>query len=635
MRRGRQDVSRREFLSTAGRAGALLALGGVGSGLIAPRYALGRGGGGTQVCPTAPGTVTFPHSAIISSNATSADEHALHATIKHSWKRYLALDASGVTSYMTSDITRLSGRWGSGTIEYTAAQVANALPGEWSAREFADNDPAKGLAEQFTIEKATFDVDASGNFATVNYWVSVIGGARWCYSEVGWVLQVLTKVDGSWKICHQIDGWSSDVDPVTMEGSELFRFDYFSPVTNLTRAVNFYQPLLGVPETVTSNQATWVCFRNSRFILDATRLGGVVNITAGLPNGWGTIYVSDVQAERDALKAAGVTFIAGTSTQLLTTAAGDQYAVGLDDPSGGSNNIFVIMQKNLSTTGPTPAAPSGFNLSDPYQAASQQLATAWVTQDTATIRSLFGSNGSYYDDTRDRAIGLITGGSNIASALSSTLWPRYDRSSGGLSANLQAYTSGKYGSAMVKTRNIGSQTVVSYLQELKGTGVHPFDETAFATDVFDANMNLVFMVRIAVTAQPTALTRSLDYSLVPNLKLNAEDTFYSQTMGFGTPYEDTAYRGWWSDDQIVYGTSKCNPSKNLGLPIAGNANGYMSFWVSSAQLAYNQLSAQGAGFPVFQFINSQSGVDPQPGYNQVLFTDSEGNDNVCTEYTGL
>lgn len=60
----------------------------------------------------------------------------------------------------------------------------------------------------------------------------------------------------------------------------------------------------------------------------------------------------------------------------------------------------------------------------------------------------------------------------------------------------------------------------------------------------------------------------------------------------------------------------------------------MSFWVDSANQSYAYLVAQGATFPRIPAINDVSGIDDQPGYRQILATDSEGNGVLLTEYTG-
>ncbi|SVA46369.1 uncharacterized protein METZ01_LOCUS99223, partial [marine metagenome] len=43
---------------------------------------------------------------------------------------------------------------------------------------------------------------------------------------------------------------------------------------------------------------------------------------------------------------------------------------------------------------------------------------------------------------------------------------------------------------------------------------------------------------------------------------------------------------------------------------------------------------EGSTFPKIPAINSRIGIDQQPGYVQILATDSEGNALLFTEYPG-
>ena len=71
-----------------------------------------------------------------------------------------------------------------------------------------------------------------------------------------------------------------------------------------------------------------------------------------------------------------------------------------------------------------------------------------------------------------------------------------------------------------------------------------------------------------------------------------------------------------------------------GMPRPGIPTGYMSFWVRDIQAAYDWLVSQGSKFPVIPAINNKKGIDPNPGYTQVLATDTESVDFLCTMYTG-
>ncbi len=67
----------------------------------------------------------------------------------------------------------------------------------------------------------------------------------------------------------------------------------------------------------------------------------------------------------------------------------------------------------------------------------------------------------------------------------------------------------------------------------------------------------------------------------------------------------------------------------------GRTNGYVSFWVRSVDRALRAyLREQGSSFPLLPAINDSRGIDRQPGYTQLVATDSEGNLVLFSEYPG-
>lgn len=60
----------------------------------------------------------------------------------------------------------------------------------------------------------------------------------------------------------------------------------------------------------------------------------------------------------------------------------------------------------------------------------------------------------------------------------------------------------------------------------------------------------------------------------------------------------------------------------------------MSFWVRSAEETYNYIKKENVDFPQIDAINEKQGIDTQPGYKQVVSTDSEGNLVIFSEYSG-
>ncbi len=127
---------------------------------------------------------------------------------------------------------------------------------------------------------------------------------------------------------------------------------------------------------------------------------------------------------------------------------------------------------------------------------------------------------------------------------------------------------------------------------------------------------------------------SLDYTEYPISRkdLDTAEDFYTNTLSFGTPYTDFAYFGYWSADS-VFGIYQTGPGRD-GMPRPGETSGYASFWVGSAQEAFDKLESLGADFPIIWAINGVSGIEYVPGYTQLYTVDSEGNGMLFSEYPG-
>lgn len=558
--------------------------------------------------------IIFEPSSIFANNASAEDTAALMFTIKSSWDRYLHQDLKGYLALLDPDITRLSKR--AGELQQGTQAVAEGMAKEWEAFE----RPQDIIAEEMKIERAEFVVDKNpaATTATAIYWVNVVGGARWHYKDQGLIFQAFTKTDNSWKITHQTDSWSLDyrVSKQT-PGQETFEFDYAYPVAKLSQAVNFYSPILGKPDLVTNDQA-YFNLKGPHFILDATGLDGFAKVGKALPNGYAIFYVDDVVAERNRLKSLGVKFVGGTDTTVKSSQQ-DLYVIGLDP----AENVFVLRQQNFQMLGNIEVVdPKGFTSGDSYLAAAAKIATAWLKKDTKTLASFYDNNSRWFDNTRTKIRGMEQG-QGIITALSSIYWPKYDSTNAGLAVTMEV-SSGK-------VKKLGKGAIVSYQMTLKGIGNHAFRDTAFVTHLFDADSH-VANTFIVENNSTKAMAIEFDYTGYPVTDLAKAENFYTKTMRLGEPYTDSQYRGYWSNNS-VFGIYTAKPTRD-GLPRPQQSNGYMSFWVHSAQETYQYLKSHGSTFPLIPAINSTKGVDAQPGYVQVFATDSEGNGVIFTEYTG-
>lgn len=546
--------------------------------------------------------------------ASDEDQAALVKAVKHFWDRYLHMDEAGFGALLAKDVTRMSQR--TRELQRGSAAVMAGMKKEWEAFERPENL----IAEEMTLRsmEITVDDEEEASAATVTYWVEIEAGARWHYDDQGVVLQSFEKQKGSWKLVHQIDVWSTDYDLDEEEPGEepTFIFDYVYPVKDLERAVAFYTPLLGEPDAVTDGRA-YFGLRGPRFILDTSDLGGHAVVRDELPNGYAIIYVSDLDQERKKLMEKGVTFLAGTDRKNRER-AGDKVALMRD----ASGNVVALAQRDFgSAEGPTEL--HGLDGDGDYVAAARELAQAWLNMDAATIAKYHGEDGSWLDDTRTSTRGLESGKEALKKALKEVYWPRYDRSGDGLCARMTA--------SSVEVRKVGGQTVVSYERSLVGTGPHPYRERAFVTHVFDDEETVAYTLIVSAT-RSQGLAVELDYTGHPVADLKKADKFYTETMALGDPYVDEDWRGWWSNN-TVYGAYTADPDED-GIPEKDRTNGYVSFWVRSAEATYAYLKEQGSAFPVIPAINEKAGLDKNPGYMQAVGTDSEGNVVIFSEYSG-
>jgi catechol 2,3-dioxygenase-like lactoylglutathione lyase family enzyme/ketosteroid isomerase-like protein len=546
--------------------------------------------------------------------ASEEDQAALIKTVKTLWDRYLHMDLEGFGALLAKDVTRMSQR--TRELQSGSAEVLAGMPKEWESFERPDNL----IAEEMTLRsmEITVDDEEEASAATVVYWVEIEAGARWHYDDQGVVLQAFEKHKGAWKLVHQIDVWSTDYDLDEEEpGAEpTFLFDYVYPVKDLARAVDFYTPLLGKPDAVIGSRA-YFGLRGPRFILDSSDLAGHAVVRDQLPNGYAAIYVSDLDAERKRLIDKGVTFLAGTDRKNLAQ-AGDEMAL-LRDASG---NVVALVQRDFgSATGASEVR--GLDGDGPYLAAARALAQAWIGLDAATLARYHGDDGSWIDDTRTSTRGLEYGKDALKKAFKEAYWPRYDRSDKGICARLEA--------SSVSVRKVGEQTLVSYVRQLTGTGPHPFRERAFVTHVFDDKNTIAYSFTVSAS-RSEGLAVELDYTGHPVADLKKAEHFYTETMALGSPYVDEEWRGWWSNN-TVYGAYTADPARD-GIPQKDHTNGYVSFWVRSAEEAHAYLKAHGSSFPVIPAINTKAGIDKNPGYTQAVGTDSEGNVVIFSEYSG-
>ncbi len=564
---------------------------------------LSQGSSGT------PAPFIFEVEPLVTGEEDTASE--LREKIIATWQDYLRMDTPSYLSHWVGDGIRISSR--SGMRQVGVAAIESELPAEWASFERPDNL----IAETMTVERAEFDIGE--DYALATYWVGIEGGVRWEYSDQGLVFQAFRKDEATeeWQLAYQTDTWSLDYDVESQEPgtADTLDFAFAYPVNDLDRAIDFYTPLLGKPESVTSTRASFN-IEGGRFILDANHYEDTALVKPNLPNGYALFLVEDLAADFERLEKADVELLG--KPQSIN---GDRYCLGLDQ----DENVFMLWENNFYHATDFIPTVKGFPRNNNLAKAAAEVMTAWVTMDSAALASLLAPNATWFDNTRLKNRGQERD-VKITEALVSEYWPNYDQGDEGLTASIMVDNF----QALALGTDPGAGQLATYDLTLKGEGVHAFQNSAWVTQVFNNDLELVhtFIVDNNNSKNPVL---ELDYTGYPVEDLEAAQQFYEQ-LGLGEGYPDESYYGFWSN-HAVFGLYEAEPDVD-DLPQSRQTNGYMSFWVRSVEDVYRYLQEQDVNFPVIPAINSDQGIDRQPGYKQLVATDSEGNVILFTEYSG-
>ena len=537
------------------------------------------------------------------------DGDGLRRTILDYWEAYQRQDRAGLLATLAPEVSRLCKQ--AGPPQRGRSQVATRLAEEWSAFEQRNGH----MANQLTIRQAS--LRRTGNTAYATYWVESRGGRRWDYSDQALVYETLVQNHGQWQIAHHLESWSLDYDlDEERPGRPTVEFDYVYPVSQLPRALSFYKPIMGEPEWVSARSASFN-LGGPRFQLRMDPLQGLALCRPGYPSGYAVFRVPDLQAVQKRLRTTSTQFLLGTDRQPRFQGP-DPYVV-VTDPAG---NLLVLMERR-SVSGDSRIQPGlrGFESQDRFVQAAGRVARAWMTTSVTSLRQMASPDCRWFDDRRTRNLGQQKGLPATLAALQNSYWPEYDRGPEGLQARLQV--------ADLQVRLQPKGALVSYQAVLTGLGAHPFRERALVTQRFDLQARLVESFMIS-NDRPEGLVRDLDYTGYPVTDLGRSGDFYGKLMKLGEGYADTDYLGWWSNF-AVFGIYLASPAED-GLPLAGRANGYASFWVASAQQALQYAQKHRCRFPVLPAITGNAGISSEPGYRQLYTTDSEGNGLLFTEY---
>ena len=548
------------------------------------------------------GQLIFRREEISESFGPQADIEALASLIERYHRHWLDRNDDELMQLVDDDITRFrQGRVAYGVAD-VRAQVSNESRGE----------RPEGHATSMQLEIRNVRVRVSNDFASALYSVAIHGGARWEYADLATIQQVFRRAGDGWKLVGHTESLRLDDPDVPTVPDDLpsrrapFRFEFVYPVRDLQRAIDFYTPLLGPPAAVTSTRASFR-LQDSYFELEARPIDPRMTIADGLANGYATIDVDSLAGIARTLSETG------ESHMELTSCGKDQCMV-TEDPSG---NVIVWRESSVSESfgavRPTVSYSVGARPGGRIGVDIFLAMTAWMANDQASLRGRLTKDSVWLDD----ALGVAVGQAQIEQALQSR-WQMLDRGADGLDGDLVLRN--------VRTRNIGDRVLVTFEAALEMRNNAKSNFSAFVmqfwvTDDAMARLEQTYIARARDVRDIPV--NSMDYTAYPVTDLGVAGRFYKIVLG-SEPYRDSNWLGFWSTTS-VFGLVGDMPDINSYSPIPHHGNGYADLSVRSVEEVYAYLRSKGAAFPLVEGINNVPGIDPQPGYKQVLAVDSEGN----------
>ena len=494
-------------------------------------------------------------------------------------------------------------RFRSGTSTYgllsTLERISNESRGERPS----------GHLSSMQLEIDDIYINSEENFAIALYAVGIRGGARWEYSDLATIFQVFQKDSDQWKIISHIESFKLDNDIANKPPESVpnrrapFTFDFVYPVKDLKRAIEFYTPLLGTPEIITATKASFRV-RDSYFELDSQPIDKRIRIIDGDANGYATINVDSLDKIKKQINKSlnvDLKIIPCNGNQCLIT----------EDLSG---NITIWRERNPVTTSQSIPKILELKIKDSSRiySKSYEALAAWAENNGSKLMQMQTSDALWIDD----AYGIAKGSEEINHALISR-WELFDRGSNGIDANLKI----KNFESIKLSNHFLSYLEISVEMKTNPKGSYDF----FLMQIWNED-NEDLKLQSTFIAEERRLknmpVNSMDYTAYPVNDLGKDGRYYKNIFG-SEPYRDDNWFGFWSTTSVF---GLVGPlSKDSWQPVPHKGNGYADLSIRSADEVYEYLKSKGSVFPVVEGIGDTSGIDPQPGYNQILAVDSEGN----------
>ncbi|MEM7740042.1 MAG: hypothetical protein AAF225_04510 [Pseudomonadota bacterium] len=554
------------------------------------------------------GTVAYDHSNTSVIGDPSEGEKI--ATLIEDYNRHWLLrENDSLAQLFTDDALRFR----DGALADTPAAIAAALSNE------SRGERPEGFPTSLHLSLRDMTIDISDRSAIASYRVDILGGARWEFADIGTLSQVFALVDGNWRIAAHIetvelsDPNAPPLRETTPTRAAPFRFDFVYPAKDLDRAINFYTPILGPPAYRSSTRASFL-LDDMFFELETEPLDRRATGQPGTGNGYAIIDVASVAALEEELSLLG-------DWPKKSTDCFQGLCLATEDTAGN----FLVWRERITTendvvVGPTLTTDVPQPSTTPLAQQALGVMKAWMSADTEQIADHLAPSCVWMDD----ALSIGFGVEAISNDLH-TRWGQLNRGIDGLDGDLVL--------SDIKQHTVDGKTLIYFSARLDMRGTVHQNRDFFVLQVWEnigGVPQLTLNTFVRQPKQSDVPAGSLDYTGYPVNTLGYAGRYYKDLLST-EPYRDDNWFGFWSTTS-VFGLVGGEQGERPFVPITGQSNGYADFSVRSAEEVLAYLKSTGAEMPLVAGINDQAGLDPQPGYIQVLAVDSEGNLVNFSEY---
>mgnify|MGYP001156769782 FL=1 len=543
---------------------------------------------------------------ISSSYQVNDDQNKIINLIESYHRNWLDGNTEKISKIIDDEIIRFRNESVTYGIESTINRINNESRGERPS----------GYLSSMSLDIDDIYIDSEEKFAIALYSLGIRGGARWEYSDLATIFQIFRKFANKWVIIGHVESLKLDNVNIKYPPDSVpnrrapFTFDFVYPVKNLKRAIAFYSPLLGSPDISTSTSASFKV-RDSYFELSTESIDSRISIDDGHANGYAVINVNSLKEIQTKINNL-------LNLDLKIENCGLDQCLISEDLSG---NITVWKEhKPITSSAHNPKIISAQEImSSRIYNETLNIINAWATNNYSELIKKSSENSIWIDD----AYGIAKGPKEIKNFLQAR-WKLLDRGPKGIDGDIEIRN---FKSKKLNNRLLTYLEISLKMKTRPKKSINFFQMQIWKVNDQDFQLEHTFIAEKRISKQMPV--NSMDYTAYPVNDLGKSGHFY-KILFDSEPYRDENWFGFWSTTSVF---GLVGPmSEDSWKPTSHKGNGYADLSIRSANEVYEYLQSKGSTFPVIEAINDTSGIDSQPGYNQILTIDSEGNLINFSEY---